>query len=341
MSAANKTPQSGAKCDPLTGYMFSVVLALLISRPAGYFLYSQIADIFRTPLAEAWSSYFATAFFVATVAASPARVWLVRAPVSAALIRFGAGFGAGIVLQKYLIAPVAGQTTATFILLLLAAMIMPFLVTFDRCRACVQGRRSALREDILNVILKMVNIPNRVVFVVLMAFAFLGFLTFVHTLLATALVIVAMLAIVTTVVALRHSEHDKKSAQSELERWKELDEAREIKASTGLRILVRLRNIGLGLLPGAVLFAGMIRLSIVFLGVVYPNMAVAFGSLTGMAILVVSGLAVVFFGMMAALGFALVAMRIIGYARNWTPAHIRENYARLVRMLYFRPMKGQ
>jgi len=41
---------------------------------------------------------------------------------------------------------------------------------------------------------------------------------------------------------------------------------------------------------------------------------------------------------MAALGCALSVLRLIGRARQWSPAHLRESSVRLIRVMYFRPM---
>jgi len=126
--------------------------------------------------------------------------------------------------------------------------------------------------------------------------------------------------------------------------WYEVEPPDDVDMTSSQMATARFVELSKTLLPGALLLGGVTQLTARILQQIYPAMDI--GSLADpvsavMAICTIaaSGLGVVLFGMVAALGCGLGFLLMIGRATRRSPDHIREGCWRLVRVLCFRPLR--
>ena len=189
---------------------------------------------------------------------------------------------------------------------------------------------------------RVLKSSDRLLFVGMMVLSFLMFWAVSANVVQVTVVIATILVGLVTYVARREVDCDYEDDPEDAEylAWLALDPEIPVE-DTKQDALDRVKRITFTLLPGAILFGGMTRLAQKFLGQIYPNlrmdMSQPLEALQNMGIVAVSGLAAVFFGMMAALGLCILILRLVGAVRNWSAAHLRENYVYLTRLMYFRP----
>lgn len=106
--------------------------------------------------------------------------------------------------------------------------------------------------------------------------------------------------------------------------------------------IARVKYLVQAILPGAILFGGVMRLAVEFLAIIYPDLNIDFAdpaaAAQSIALMLATGLAVIVFGMVAALGFCLFVIQMIGQYKGWSKGHLRENYLQMIRAMYFRPL---
>lgn len=330
--------------DLLVGYFASVAVALVVSS----FLAGALADqlvrfspAYATPI---WHSALAAGLFIAISYCNPVGTYISKGSLSRAVLRLGIGFVAGLALQILFIAPVAGTGMSQIILLLVAGLAVPVAAMFRQIRTLIQGQELVPTERVSNTLLRVVSWPDRIQFVVLMGISFFLFWRFAETPNQIMWVLAGVLIALTLWVTMRqvpdmYAGTDPEEAERRA--WLELDPVDDTSGPVGA-IVNRLKTLGHRVLPGAILFAGVTRLAVDFLLVVYPDLSIDIADPVAAAqsigIVAASGLGVIFFGMMAALGFCLLLTQLIGRIKGWSAAHLRENYVQLIRAMYFRPM---
>ncbi len=334
--------EAGAR-DPFTGYFVSVAIALLVSGWLGGLLQHLISQLAGSPMDPAWRVNFGAGIFLGISFANPVGVAAVGLPARRAALRFSIGFVVGLLTQVALFTPIAGVRMSTYLFLLLAAMVVPLVVTTERMRRYMAGRGAEPGRVARDRLSRLLGLPDRVLFIGLMGLSFAAFMGLAQGLAQVSLGLGAILvAVSATVAAAGTGQPDRRPALAqELQVWFELDDEDESDPEP-VAPGARARDIASRLLPGAVLFGGVLRLSVEALRLVYPalasELAVQASPLKAAAVIGASGLGFVFFGMLAALGFGLMFLRLLGRFGRWSPARLREAELALVRLMYLRPM---
>ena len=338
----NAAPSS-QKPENHSGYYLSVVLGLLLS--------GWIASVFSTVLSqftslqsvEMWRANMAGGIFLGFIAANPVGAAIAKASITRVMVQFSLGFAAGVIVQNYVFVPIAGIAMSNYLFLLVAALAIPLSWATDIISSRLKGMGFAPRKWFVDCVLVALRQSDRLLFVLLMGLSFYLFWSFAVPLVLVLLVIGVVMAGLMVHVSNREADCDFSDHPDDIahQTWLEMDPDDTIETpfdfSKG-----RLKTISLTLLPGAVLFGGMLRLAVDFLMLVYPNLHIDFDQPaiaiqnTGMA--VASGLAVVFFGMMAVLGICVLILRMIGILNHWSSGRFKENYMLLIRLMYFRPI---
>ncbi len=348
-------PASGAQADaagcardPFTGYFVSVALALLVSGWLGEVMQHQLSRLLANPMAPEWGVNFGAGIFLGISFANPVGVAAIGISARRAALRFSIGFVVGLLTQVALFTPIAGVRMSTYLFLLLAAMVVPLVMTTDRVRRYMARRGAEPGRAARNALSRLLGLPDRVLFILLMGLSFAAFMGLAQGLAQVSLALGAVLVAVSATVALTGAGQANRSPvrAEELQVWFELDAKTESEADPAALpqpLGERARDIAARLLPGAVLFGGVVRLSVEALRLAYPalasELAVQASPIKAAAVIGASGLGFVFFGMLAALGFGLMILRVLARFARWSPARLRDANLALVRLMYLRPMK--
>ena len=348
MTAA-KGPDNSPRNDPFAGFIASIGLALVFSGWFAAVVKTEVERWFPDIISQTAFLNVEAGFFVALVLSNPVGVLVARHSKRRAALRFLLGFCLGATLQQFVFMPIAGQAMSKYLLLFLAASVMPAVQGVRMLGDNLARNGFDVPAQTMAAAIALARLPDRAHFLILMALAFVLTL-WVEASVAQILVVQAIaLAAITLVVAFSDVSGDFEEDPEEAERrlWLELEPEDEWDSNDPAALRRQLRerfwSVLLWVMPAAVLFGTMVQLAMEFLGVVYPDFQVSLPSgnseIRSAAMIALSGLAVIFFGLMAGLGFALTSLRLIGRLRNWSSAHLRENYVRLIRALYFRPMR--
>ncbi len=331
--------------EPFAGYFASVAFALIISGWLAGAIFQFLTGFLALPLSAEWRVNLGAAIFLGLSFANPVGVATVKSSLRRAVLRFSAGCVAGLLTQVSLFTPLAGERLSTYLFLVLSALMVPLVVTTGWVREQLAARGIRPGEALIGVALRLVQLDNRLLYILFMAASFGLFLLLADGMVQSALGVGAVLAIITLLVALTDAanDFDDDPDDAELRAWLELVPEDEPELAPSARLSKRLVDLAWTMLPGAVLFGAMTRLAVDFIHLVYPSLQTGLAGQTSsvatVAIVGVSGLAFVFFGMMAAFGFSLVILRAIARARHWAPAHLQVLSVRLARLMYFHPMK--
>lgn len=335
------------RTDPFAGYFASVALALVLSGWIAGFLVDQFSALTAIQLSPDWRVNIAAGLFLGIAFSNIVGVFAAKGPWARAGIRFVIGFSTGVATQLVIFTPFAGHGMSNFLFLLLAGGVVPLVLLFSHFQNHLDRRGITPGKSFIEFALVVLNWPLRIQFVVLMGVAFGLFWKFTSDINQVLIVIFCVLVSLTASVALREVEdeaEDENFEETEQRLWLELELEPEetVYVSDKAQALAKLRNLFVNLVPGALLFGGMTRLSVDFLMFVYPNIQANLNEplamLQTVGIVAVSGLAAVFFGMMAALGFGLGVLQLVGFVKKWSHWHLRENCVHLIRLMYFRPM---
>ena len=337
-AARNKTDINC--CTPTSGYVSSVVLALLLSG-----VLTRITVALMGPLGMSLPGpdrvvAISSALFLGIVFANPVDTarGLIR-PVRA-LRRFALGLVGGYGAQILFITPLVGNGLSRWVLLLGAIAAIPLMRSCNRLRAWM--RRNGLGAE--NIALWLANRPNMVWFLGIMGLSFWLFLRLAPSFTGaiTALAVIVIGITVSAAINGRTGEHWEDPEKARLQAWLALEQDDEISPREQLQ--QRLGEIVGQILPGAVLFGGTARVAADFVMLVYPDLGARLGddwasAARALAIAAASGLGAVLFGLMAALGLSLAVLRLIARLRGWRDEHRAESMLRVARMMYFRPLR--
>ncbi len=338
MPAAPETPQN----DPLAGYFASVVFGLLASSMLADFMVDTLVRFFPNIDVTAWRVNLAAGYFIGIAFANPVGAYLTGSGRRRSAIRMVIGFIGGVAIQKFILSPVAGTGMSHFMLLLVAGIAVPGILMVGWLRQFLDKRGILPADQLATGVLRILSWPDRLLFVLLMGTSFTLFWRLSATPSQVMMILAAVLIMLTFWVTMRQVPELLDIDPEEAERRAWLDLEPEPNASLVSVAKARINNMARTLLPGAILFGGVMRLAVEFLLIVYPSLNIDFAdpiaAAKSIAIVAASGLAVVFFGMMAALGFGLFIIQMIGRKKGWSQGRLRENYVHMIRAMYFRPM---
>lgn len=329
--------------DPFVGYFASVALALLGSGWMAGLIVAPISAHMSEQITQGLTVSIAAGLFLAVAFSNLIGTIIRRASLRAAFIRFVLGFVLGWFIQVSVFTPMAGHGMSNFLFLLVAGAAVPVVYLAQHLRVFLNSHGFAAGDTFLQMVLRAFGLSDRAIFVSLMAVSSILFWLFAKNTNELLLGLAAVLAILVTSVSLRKGKvnFEDDPEEAEFQAWLDLEPEEEPGPTD--QAISRFKHVVQVLLPGAVMFGGMIRLAVEFLLYVFPdihaNFAAPMQTAQTIGIIAASGLAVIFFGMLTALGFGLASLQILGRIRNWTPAHLRDKCFYLVRLMYFRPIR--
>ena len=332
------------KQNPFAGYFASVVLALFVSNGLGAQAVTLLSGFFRVGDPEAWQGGITAGLFFGLSLANPVGTIQARGSGLRAVGRFMAGVLAGAGLHAGVLLPLAGdEGLAGYLLLLLALVLGPLALLAGLLRAAMARRGISLSRGVANATLRVLNLPDRLLFILLMGTSFTIFWQFANDMGRLLLGIGLVLAAMTASVAIRIARDEARRREGAFHEWLELEPLDPAEETPQVRALKGLRALALSFLPGAVLFGAMTRVAVEILLTIRPGIPAGMNdpaeALRTVGIVAASGLGLVFFGMLAALGFCLGLLMVLGRLRGWPQRFRRESALRLIRLMYFRPMK--
>lgn len=327
------------------GYFGSVGLALISSGWLAGLLVDQFTGTTGRALNDVWQTNIAAGLFLGTAAADPIGALISRTPLLRVWVKFVLGIVAGVAMQVMVFTPFAGDSMSKFLLLLLAGLAVPASILFGWIRSMLERAGFAPVRFVSNLLFRILNWSDRLMFVSLMAVSFVMFGHYTNSIPQILTVLGFVLTVLTYAVARRKYSDDDAVDREEADylAWLALD-PEQPDVSPVQEVASRLKHIAISIVPGAILFAGMTRLTHEFLWYIYPDMSVHIDLqkplelLQNIAIFTASGLAAILFGMLFALGICMLNLRLVGAVKNWTDAQLRDNYVSIIRLLYFRPI---
>lgn len=331
--------------DIYLGYFAGVFLALLAS--------SWLADVFVTQLtkliplenASMWRVNISSGLFFGISFANPFGILISKTPVKRSLKFLLAGFVFGIVMQVLFFTPLVGHGMSNFVRLLVVGSVVPFAIVYRQINGYFAARGVDLKLAFAKRVLAFTAWPDRLIFILLMSGSFGLFWHLTETTEQVLIALATVLTILTGAIALRRPEDDEMDEEihPDFQEWLDMEPEEFPTVSLTESAWHEAMRVLRTMLPGAILFGGMIRLSVLILVRVYPNLQVNLQDPMQLwqtiGIVAASGLGLVLLGMLLSLGFSLMLLQLIGRVRNWTNTHLRENCFHLLRTLYFRPIK--
>ena len=322
---------SPTKPDPLAGYFSSVMLALLVSHTLATMLLDTVAGIIYVPAIDLWRYNVASGLFLGLVLADPVGAIITRVPWRNVLVKFVLGFALGFIIQVSLVTPFAGGGLSRFVFLFIATLLVPVFYSLNQLHSYLARHDTDLKTEVADYALWLLWFPDRLLIIVLMILAFTGFWALSLDAQTTILIRAVILALTTLyVVVVRVEAPDP---------WESI--LPEDEPLTALAC-ARAYQLAVTLLPGALLLGASMHVAAEVLLTLFPNVA---AQLVGPAetartvgILAATGLGIVFFGMLAALGFGLGVLLLIGRIARWTQSTLRNRCLRLIKVMCFRPI---
>jgi len=187
--------------DPFSGIFASVVLALVTSNFLANLIEDKIGIYFSFLGNAFWQTNLVAGLFVGIVLADPIGVLTDKRQVSYALARLAIGFLSGILLQTFLITPIAGDGMSMYLFLMLFTMLVPLYLAANWAQNALEERGILLSEKVSVVVLRVLSLPDRAVIVLTMALSFAFFWVFSETFATTFVTMAIILAATTFYVA--------------------------------------------------------------------------------------------------------------------------------------------
>ncbi|MFV2001350.1 MAG: hypothetical protein ACC619_00040 [Paracoccaceae bacterium] len=331
--------------DPLVGYFASVALALLASGWLADMLAAPVATAITFFTFDAWQVNLTGALFLAIAFANPVGVIVARASLGGALMRFGLGAVFGFALQALILTPFAGDGMSRFLYLVLAVAAVPAVLMTRRLHQTLDERGIVPREALARSVLRLLSLPDRVQFIFLMSASFTIFWRYSMDPMRLLIVMGVVLTALTGWVALtaRHKIGPQEGRQQDRAAWLALDPVLSEEPTVVDNAIAAIKTMLGTVLPGAILLGGVTRLAVDAMLRLYPNLGVTAGdpaaTMRTFWVIASSGLGLIFLGMMAALGFSLALLFVIGRLRSWSARRFRSACWILVRLMYFRPTR--
>lgn len=319
------------------GLSVSILLALLLCTVMSEFLVELAAGLFHLTALDIWKGNIAAGLFLGIVIADPVGTYVRKSPPLHAVIRFGVGLIAGIFVQIAIVTPMAGGGMSRFVFLIFALFLVPLMFATHRVREYMDHNNIILKEEFSRPALWVMDLPVRLLIVGTMLISFTAFWKLGQSIQDT-LHAMAIILVITTIYVTRISLEG-----PEVDPWEE-HEAEPIGSSDSQVAKGKFLQLLATFLPGAVLLGGVMRLAVEVVIDLYPNIGQNLNGpvemLQSLGLIAISGLAVVLFGMLGALGFGFVSLLIIGRFANWNTDYIKECCVRLIKVMCFRPLKA-
>ncbi len=327
-------------CPPTSGYVGSVVLALLLSGVLARGLAALMGALQLEMPGPDRVVAMSSALFLGIIFANPVDAARGFLRPMRSLRRFALGLVGGYGLQMLFITPFVGHGLSRWVLLLGAIIAIPFMQSFYRLRREMNRRGMGAA----NIALWLLNRPNMVWFLAIMGATFWIFLRLAPSFSGAVIALAVIVIGITVSAALngRSGEHWEDPEKARLQAWLALEQDDELTLQEQIRN--RAIEITGQILPGAVLFGGTARVAADFVMLVYPDLAASLSAdwptaLRALAIASATGLGAVLFGLMGALGLSLAVLRLIARLSGWRDEHRAESMLRVARMMYFRPLR--
>ncbi len=320
--------------DPLSGYFTSVMLALLVSHAAASVLVDPAAQYFDMRLIDMWRNNTASGLFLGLVIADPVGAVIARRSWQSALMKFALGCVLGVILEITLVTPYAGQGMSRFVFLFIATLLVPVIYGLHRLQLYLRRHDTDLQTEIARIGLWIMGWADRALIVVIMVTSFAGFWLYSPEP-RTTIVCMALVLLITTLYVIYAKVEEEDS-------WLAL-----LPEEVGGRELTelawdRLAYLANTLFPGALLLGAAMHLSVLLLLIIFPNIAAELtepvDAIKAAAIIGATGLGIVFFSLLSALGFGLGLILAIGRISQWSQFRTRDRCLRLIRVMCFRPI---
>jgi len=329
-----KATQPKKATDPFTGFLASIALALLSSNMLAGYAVDMVGRLTVLSTPEIWKINGAAGFFVGVVLADPVGMLIQKRPVGLAIVKFILGFTLGMTIQTTFVMPLAGEGMSRYVFLILAALLLPILFVIESYKEYIRAHQISPGELIAKPVLRILNLPDRILFVFTMLISFAGFWCFGNDIRDVLVVIGSVLIGTALFVAFVKIE----SVPDLPWYYGEEDNPRTITLEE--QAIGRLNLMFSTMLPGAVVLGGVMRIAVDVLLHIYPNIAYSTADPAETArvfgIVAASGLGFIVFGMLIALGFSLIWLLLIGRVGNWTTKRIRSRCLRLANIICFR-----
>ncbi len=324
--------------DPFVGYFASVAIALFVSGWLAELLIGQFSGLLPVTAIEGLTINIAAGLFLAIAFSNLIGTAIRRGSLRNSAIRFVLGFCSGMIIQDTVFTPVAGHGMSNFLFLLVAGAAVPVVFAARWLGASMGGHS----ESWANKTLKVLSASDRVIFVTLMMVSSLLFWMCTNNTNQLLAGLAAVLGILVLSVSLNKGAGEADDPEeAELLAWLALEPEDDLGA--GDQMIQRFKYVVQSLLPGAVLFGGMIRLGVDFMVAFFPNIHASFyapmETAQTLGIIAASGLAVIFFGMLGALGFGLASLQLVGRISKWSPERLHKKSFSLIRLMYLRPLR--
>ncbi len=328
--------------DPIVGYFASVVVAFLASGWIAGLIFEFVAEnsIYFSP--EGWRASIAAGLFMGIVFANPVGVFIAKTSIVGSALRLIMGIGVGMAAQVAIIAPFAGDGMSHFLILMLAVLAVPALLFTRKVLRLLFGRDIEATEVIMGMSLWVLNLPDRIMFIVLMSASFTVFWRHAIDAYDLMIALAVSLTLFTGWVGfgLRKAPETPDSSQLALNVWLDLDPEETAEQAPAEKAAVKVKRLVRIILPGAVLLGGVTRLSADVVLRIYPNISLdssdPVAALRTLATVAASGLGLIFFGMLALLAFSLSLLFFIGRVRSWSACQFRQHSKILFSMMHFR-----
>jgi hypothetical protein len=246
-------------------------------------------------------------------------------------VKFVLGFALGFIIQVSLVTPFAGGGMSRFVFLFIATLFVPIFCSLNQLRSYLARHDTDLKTEIADFALWLMWFPDRLIVITLMLAGFLGLWLFSPDIHTTILIMAVILAFTTLSVVF---------VQVELpDPWEEL--LPEDEPLTALA-MARAYQLLVTLMPGALLLGAAMHVAVLILLTLFPDfpaqMSAPAEAARMLGILAATGLGLVFFGMLAALGFGLGVLLVIGRLARWTQVTVRDRCLRLIKVMCFKPI---
>ncbi|MBV1867885.1 MAG: hypothetical protein KUG69_08270 [Marinosulfonomonas sp.] len=330
--------------DIYTGYIASVVMALIASGWIAVWLLLPFSGFLSDSLLLLWRGILASGFFFAISIGDPIGTVMDKSSWRHMLKRFGGGFLFGVAAYLLILAPLAGAGMSTFLQLILVVLYLPARALIQKFTNVIGDHAAGSTDGLATALLSFARWPDRFLFVMFMSVSFAVFWTYTATLQVTLVMLMVWLTLITAVIATRaYSEDELSPKEADFQAWLALDDADSKAEQPISRAVEELGKIIRVVVPGAVLFGGMTCFAVQALLAWTPEIA---NSLTetdelarSVGIIAASVLGIVFGTMIMGLVFGLVLLQITAKMLNWSVYHHRENCFHLLRAMRFRPLQ--
>ena len=310
------------------------MLALLISHTAASELVDFVAGLIYLPTVEIWRYNIASGLFLGLVMADPVGAIINRVQLVNVVVKFVLGFALGVIIQVSMVTPFAGGGMSRFLFLFIATLLVPVFYGLNKLKIYLAGNGTDITTEAAHISLWIMGWHDRLLIVAVMALSFLGFWLIAPEV-QTTIICMAVVLVATTLYVI-YVEVEEENP------WLELlpEDAEQVAVTRIAR--KRFGYLAATVFPGAILLGAAMYVALQVLLVLFPNIASQLvgpvQTLRTIGIIAATGLGIVFFGMLSALGFGLAFVLLIGRVGNWTKSLVRDRCVRLVKVMCFRPI---